>query len=256
MKQKMFLKDYTERLHGDVKNHDISAYRADGFEYDAECLFNSSVERPDDLLQQMMPYATSEGDFMAAKILFEAFPDLTREQAQYRPFWAYLSLVDLYPYMIKRFCNGEAPTETDILNHWWHSNLMRNGLSNLWWSVKQSGDPIHPSDKYHYTKYLFDRIDFRQRRMGSSTLFRHKEAVLGILQYLEDNVKDYFEGRSNFIMMYFNKQATLKQLAAWDRNDFYNELKSIESDIMKVKDRTEAAGMLSTQDDDEDDEIY
>ena len=117
MKQKMFLKEYTDKLHENVKKHNISAYRSDGFDYDMDCIFKSTVDRPDDLLQQMMPYATSEGDFMAAKILFEAFPMLTREQAQYRPFWAYLSLVDLYPYMLKRFCGGNSPTEKDILNH-------------------------------------------------------------------------------------------------------------------------------------------
>ena len=85
--------------------------------------------------------------------------------------------------------------------------------------------------------------------MGSSVLFRHKEAVKGILKFLEENVKDYFEGSSNFIMMYFNKQATLKQLAACDRDYFYNELCRISSDIDKVKDRTEASGILLAKDD-------
>lgn len=42
----------------------------------------------------------------------------------------------------------------------------------------------------------------------------------------------------------------LKQLALCDRNYFYNELCSISDDIMKVKDRTEASGVLSSKDDD------
>lgn len=130
-----------------------------------------------------------------------------------------------------------------------HSNLMRRGLSNLWWSVKQSVDKKHPNDKYHYTKYLFKHIDFRQRRLGSSTLFRHKEAVIGMLKFLEENVTDYFEGRANFITMYFNKQATLKQLATLNRDDFYNELMNIKEDIMKVKHREEAADAVNSVDD-------
>ena len=67
--------------------------------------------------------------------------------------------------------------------------------------------------------------------------------------FLEENIHDYFEGRSNFIMMYFNKQATLRQLAICDRNDFYNELMEIKPDIMKVQHRTEAADALNSQDD-------
>ena len=55
-------------------------------------------------------------------------------------------------------------------------------------------------------------------------------------------------------MMYFNKQATLKQLAACDRDYFYNELCSISSDIDKVKDRTEASGVLRAKDEDDWDE--
>ena len=133
---------------------------------------------------------------------------------------------------------------------------MRRGISNLWWSVKQTiiEEEDDPDKKFYYTKYLFKRLDFRQRRLGSSTLFRHKEAVLGILKYLQENVSEHFEGRSNFIIMYFNKQATLKQLAACDRDYFYNELCSLLKDIEQVKDRTEASGILSSQDDDNWDE--
>ncbi len=251
MRQKTFFKEYTEELNRNVKSNDISAYHADKFDYDTTRIFNTQIDRREDMLELMMPYASPDGDFEAARILFETFPNLTREQAQYTPFWAYLSHVDLYPYMIKRFCNGNIPTEIDITNHWWKAGLMRNGISNLWWSVKQSIDETHPIDKYYYTKYLFDHIDFRQRRLGSSTLFRHKEAVIGILKYLDENIKEYFEGRANFIMMYFNKQATLKQLAVWDREDFYNELKSIEPDILNVKIREEAAKMLYAQDEED-----
>ena len=46
------------------------------------------------------------------------------------------------------------------------------------------------------TKVLFSRAEFRVRRLGSSTLMRHKEAVLGILQFIKDNedfMDEYFE---------------------------------------------------------------
>lgn len=252
MKQNIFRKEYTEELLKNVKQDAIEAYHKDHFEYNDEAVFSTNIERPDELLDVLLENAVPERDYEAAIALYEAFPDLSREQAYYAPFWAYLTHVDFYPYMVKRFCNGNAPTNQDIKNHWWHTNLMRRGLSNLWWSVHQTIDLMHGTDKYHYTKYFFKHIDFRQRRMGSSTLFRHKEAVIGILKYLEENITDYFEGRANFIMMYFNKQATLRLLAICDREDFYNELKGIHDDIIAVKHRTEAADAaeaVNSQDD-------
>jgi hypothetical protein len=249
MKQFIFQKDYTDALYKKVKQNDFSAYHIDKFDYDKEATFSTDIERRDDLLTEMLKYATPQQDYEAAITLFEAFPDLTREQATYLPFWAYLTHVDLYPYMIKRFCEGKEPSDSDIKINWWHGSLMRKGLSNLWWSVKQTIDESNPEDKYHYTKYFFKHLDFRQRRLGASTLFRHHEAVIGILKFLEVNITDYFEGRSNFIIMYFNKQATLRQLAICNRDDFYNELLSIKDDILNVRLRTEAADALSSQDD-------
>lgn len=251
MRQSIFLKDYTATLREAVKSGDISAYGEHDFKFDPECCFETNIERSGDLGEKLLQYTNPQDDYKAAKLLYEAFPNLTPEQASYDPFWAYLTHVDFYQYMVKRYCNGKKPTDKEIKNHWWHSNLMRRGLSNLWWSVKQT---VHETkdnedDKYHYTKYLFTHIDFRQRRLGTSALFRHKEAVIGILDYLENNVTEYFEGRANFIMMYFNKQATMKQLAVLKSDDFYKELESIASSINAVTKREEAADAVNNIDD-------
>lgn len=257
MEQFIFQQDYVAKLKEAVKEGDITAYGQQEFEYDKDAAFSTSIDRDDNLLEKMLKNADPKHDYEAAITLFETFPNLNREQASYEPFWTYLTHVDLYPYMIKRFCNGNAPSLTDVKINWWHSSLMRKGLSNLWWSVKQTilEEETEPKKKYDYTEYFFRRLDFRQRRMGSSTLFRHKQAAIGILKYLREKVQDdYFEGRSNFIMMYFNKQATLKQLAACDSDYFYNELCRISDDIMKVQVREEAAGVLNAQDDDDWDE--
>ena len=256
MEQLIFQKDYVAELKKSVKDGKIESYGPNEFTYNKDAVFSININRDDSLLENMLKHATPGEDYGAAIALYETFSNLNREQASYEPFWAYLTHVDLYPYMIKRFCNEASPSLTDVRINWWHSSLMRRGVSNLWWSVKQTiiEEEKDPEKKYHYTEYLFKRLDFRQRRLGSSTLFRHKEAVIGILKYLEEHVKDYFEGRSNFIMMYFNKQATLKQLAACDRDYFYNELCSISSDIDKVKDRTEASGVLRAKDEDDWDE--
>lgn len=74
------------------------------------------------------------------------------------------------------------------------------------------------------------------------------------MNYLEENVNDYFEDRSNFIIMYFNKQTTLKQLAACDRVYLYDKLWRIKDDINSVKNRTQAPDVLSLQDENDEDE--
>lgn len=249
MKQFIFNKQYTEDLKKNVKEGNISAYGIDSFEFDPDARFQLQNDAPEGLLNILLENATPSEDYNAAIALYENYEWLNREQASYDPFWAHLTHVDFYQYMVKRFCNGNKPSLTDVKINWMHSNLMRRGLSNLWWSVKQSVDETHLTDKYHYTKYLFKHLDFRQRRLGSSTLFRHKEAVIGMLKFLEENVTDYFEGRANFITMYFNKQATLKQLATLNRDGFYNELVNIQDDIMKVKHREEAADAVNSVDD-------
>ena len=98
MKQKIFLKDYvSEFLKKNVDNGDISSYQKDKFIFDENATFSTEMERSDDLLEVMLKHATPEGDYEAAIALYEAFPELTLEQAQYAPFWAYLTHVDLYP---------------------------------------------------------------------------------------------------------------------------------------------------------------
>ena len=138
MEQLIFQKDYVAELKKSVKEGIIDSYGSNEFVYNKDAAFSVNINRDDALLENMLKHATPSEDYDAAISLYETFSNLNREQACYEPFWAYLAHVDLYAYMIKRFCDGKTPTLTDVRINWWHSSLMRRGVSNLWWSVKQT----------------------------------------------------------------------------------------------------------------------
>ena len=70
-------------------------------------------------------------DYEAGKILFEAFKDLTPMQAAQSHFWQYLSHVDLYEYMRRRW-NKVDEQDCDpnyIAEHWFYKQN-RNWLES------------------------------------------------------------------------------------------------------------------------------
>ena len=90
-----------------------------------------------------------DNDFESAIQLYEAFKNLEPIQASDERLWTYLSHVDLYPYMIKRWNSAYLGTAKDsrsyIFDHWFlkstiHSELLRHALSGLWWAVFLSVD--------------------------------------------------------------------------------------------------------------------
>ena len=62
--------------------------------------------------------------------------------------------------------------------------------------------------------------------MGISPVLQHKDAAIGILQYLKDHENDIesMENVSNGLTSYFNKLGAVKQLTYLDRDFFYSEM--------------------------------
>lgn len=77
-------------------------------------------------------------------------------------------------------------------------------------------------------------------RLGTTKLVRHKEAVIGMIEYLLDTQNDSdasnsMEDRVNFVVSYFNKLGATKQLAYLDRDFFYNELSKVHDELISFK---------------------
>lgn len=195
--------------------------------------------------------AKYEEDLKTAIALYERFPNLTPLQAANSDFWMTLTFRDLFPYMQIRWrdvMESDFDNIQYLVSHWLPGNrLMAHGLAGLWWSVKQSVDEEHVSDKYWLTKELFKFIEFRVYKFGSKPVFNYKPAVLGILQFMvESPVFSSGEKRGpriNYIAQLLTRWDNVKLISFRDRQYFIDELKSIEKEIEKAEDR----GSVHTQ---------
>lgn len=253
MKQKIFTKDYAEILKSSVEEN-LVKYLDPNYSWDAAAEGNIKeldFEQPD--LTGMMQYADtndSKVDLHAAKILFEAYRNITPLQAAQHQFWLYLSHVVLYSYMRTRWnrINTADCPASYIQDHWFYKNgVMRNWLEGLYWSVKCS--VIEKEDgtlDYTYTDMLFSIQKIRDRGLAAAPyIISNKEAVIGILKFYM-NEKDkgeagvfdkYFEYRTDKCIQLINKLGGSIELAEYNSDDFFAFLNANRDYIKSVGDR-------------------
>jgi len=232
-KQRIFTSSYVRKLKENLKSGKaVPLYQKEKFEYNPdETLMYPDIIQPESLAEKMNP----KNDYESAIVLFEAYPNLTRLQASDERFWTYLSHVDLYPYMIKRWygvisgkVNDKEKKIEYIYKHWFlksvsHSELMRNTLSGFWWSVYLSKDESR-EDKYELTKILFRNQTLRTRTLGTYKFFRHREAVLGFLEFFKENQFREIEKTHQIFTEYINLLGGFRELAALNKEDYKREL--------------------------------
>lgn len=240
--QKVFKEAYVEALRSSI---DPEKYAGEAFEYDdTQVRYMANVHHPEGLLEKMNPDNLLE----SAIALYEAYPDLTPLSASKMELWAYLSHVDLFEYMQKRFpavTDGTAD-EKYIKEHWFRSSqgTIRSSLAGLWWSVYCSVDETR-EDKYELTKVLFQQDSIRTHYFGNSITFRHREAIIGILEFLVENPdvsRVHFNSRCIYIAQYFNRLGAVKQLAYMDRNFFKEELMKKKPVLLTVTSKAQVLG--------------
>ena len=235
--QKVFKESYIERLRSNIVPE---CYAGDSFDYDdTQIRYLANVEHPEGLLEKMNP----DNDLESAIALYEAYPTLTPLSASKIELWVYLTHVDLFNYVQNRWPNvlNRTADAKYIQEHWFRSSdgIIRTTLANLWWCVWGSVDESR-DDKYELTRMLFRHEEVRTRNFGASTLFRHREAIIGILEFLVENPdvsSVHFIGRCIYITRYFNRLGAVKQLAYMDRDFFKNELMKKKSVLLSITSR-------------------
>jgi hypothetical protein len=242
-KQLIFREKYVSQLKEDIETGtSLENYRSNVFVYDKkQVLMMPNIAKANNLIEKL----NIDDDFDTAVQIFEAFKNLEPIQASDERLWTYLSHSDLYPYMIKRWNAvhiGTAQNSIDyILEHWILSStsqagLLRHALSGLWWAVYLSFDESR-HDKYELTEILFRQLDFPTRTLGTYKLGRHKEAVIGILEFIKENeglFKNKFEGKTRFITKHLNLIGGVKPLTYYDRYFFKSELMKIVREIEAI----------------------
>lgn len=243
MKQKIFRDRYVNELKKKVQSAEIlNYYKSIEFVYDKnEVLPVQNINIPKDLLGSL----DVGNDFRTAIAIYEAYENLEPIQASDERLWTYLAHVDLYPYMIERWpevYKGDSINPSKyILDHWFlissaQSNLLRHALSGLWWSVHLSVDDER-ENKYELTEILFRQLDFPTRTLGTYKLGRHKEAVLGILEFIQENedlFKTKFEPKTRFVTKHLNVIGGVKPLSYFRRDFFKSELEKVSDSISLI----------------------
>ena len=170
-------------------------------------------------------------DFECAKLLYESIK-ITPRQAADKDFWNYLHHFDLYEYIHLRWNEIENPSRTSteqyILTHWLMNNtsqkqLVFYPLTGLWWSIHLSKDDSL-TDKYALSKIYFNNNRSRTTTFGGSSFVRHKEALLGTLEFLYENQINLNREKGDKIGKFINLLGGTKPLAFFDRNWFKNNL--------------------------------
>lgn len=237
--QKVFTQNYAEQLRTHINPTD---YLGDSFAYEqshVKTLMN--VVHPEGLAEYMVEHA--DNDFECAVALYEAYKSITPIMAQDERLWTYLSHVELFTYLKKRWQipDDSAKQDNFIRDHWFKGTrgLIRSSLIGLWWAVYCTVDDSS-ENKYELTKVLFSNYSFRTTFFGSTELFWYREGTKGILRFLVDNpdiVNQNFENRCQFLTKYFNQLGGIKQLASCDEHFFYQECERIKLRILAVKSR-------------------
>lgn len=240
-RQLIFREKYVKKLKDEIN---VDFYKSNRFVYDPEqVLMIPNIESIGDLSEKL----DASNHFDSAVQIYEALKNLEPVQAADERLWTYLSHVDLYDYMINRHdavLTGTAPNEKEyILEHWFlkssaQSNLLRHALSGLWWAVYLSVDETRGENKYDLTRILFRQLDFPTRTLGVYKLGRHKEAVIGILEFIEENADLFttkFELKTRFLTKHLNLLGGVKPIVYYDRSFFKNELNKITEEILELQ---------------------
>ncbi len=244
--QKVFTQTYTQQLKNNISPVE---YLKDEFAYDTTQVRTlMSVRHPEHLAKYMVEHA--DNDFDCAVALYEAYKTITPLFAQEDKLWTYLSHIDLFPYLKKRWPIPDDETKqlSFINSHWFKGDhgMIRTSLMGLWWAVYCTIDETK-EDKYSLTRILFSNYSFRTTFFGSSQLFWYREGTQGILSFLYDNpdvIQSSFENRAQFIAKYFNQLGGVKSLSALDRDFFYNECVRIKPRILAIKAREDVQNKM------------
>lgn len=239
-KQQIFKAKYLLKLKEEI---DANKYRSNEFVFDKkQTLMMPNIVKIDGLAEKLNP----ENDFETAVKIFEGFKNLEPIQASDERLWTYLTHVDLYPYMIKRWSGVYRATVKDaddyIFTHWFlsstaQSELLRHALAGLWWAVFLSVDENRGERKYELTEILFRQLDFPTRTLGLYKLSRHKEAVIGILEFVQENESLFgknFQEKVRYVTKYLNLVGGVKPLAYYERSFFKTELQKMSASISAV----------------------
>jgi hypothetical protein len=228
-----------------VRNsQNLHFYEADLFEYDSlKVMFSPTIIKPESI--KFVEGNNSANDVENSIRIFEAYKNLTPLEASDTRLWTYLAHVDFYPYMITRWPSVKNKTALNsskyILDHWFiastsQSNLLRHGIASLWWIAYLTYDEAR-EDYYELTRLIYKTLDVPTRTLGTYKLARHREAVIGILEFIQQNpvlFANRYQDKLRFITKYLNLIGGTKPISYFKRDFFKNSLQGVRTKIESI----------------------
>jgi hypothetical protein len=239
------MKDYLKNGKG------VDQYLKRKYEFTDEVLLSSKTKTPGNPVVPILPGIFMRGrsyaelEFKNAQMLFEAYKNLSPEDASDERLWTYLTHTVFWEYMQKRTKIRSGSNEAKgeyILTHWFleplsPKTIARNDISRLWWGAYltyQEG----AEDPYALTKQLFSMQDY-SRTLIEGVQGRNKNVLHGVLEFVIDNpelFKKRKEAKIRFIMRAVNRTGGYKLLSTVSKEEIKNILKNMKDEIHSVRD--------------------
>ena len=243
--QKVFKKGYMDYLKNNIK---IEDYLQDVFPIDkTQVVSLYGISQPEGLLEQLEP--TDDGDFQSAIAIYEAYRDISPLFAMQDDLWIYLTHVDLFDYVKRRWPEIEKGGKSGnsynyIIDHWFHNrfHLFRTTFAGFWWNIYLTVDEQR-ENKYELSQFLFKNQEFRTSSFGELPIIRHKEAMIGILEFLYENQDLFnsgFNAKARYIRHLFEVLGGYKNLTSLPRDYFKTTLYKYKETLASVHDAKEA----------------
>jgi hypothetical protein len=207
IKQKIFSKYYIEELISKIEYAKFEEYLSDNpFPFENKLPPGESIIEVDENLTLKLPLSSTEHFDMDNSItIYTEFKSLNETQASDARLWTYLTHVNYWEYMRKRWTAEKFEFESDELTddlsvknkqanfiisryHLKTPNrrrLLRNGISRLWWYAHLTYDE-RLSDPFELTRILLAHQDKAQNLLERS-LGSNKKILVTVLKYLKLN---------------------------------------------------------------------
>ncbi|MBE7476011.1 MAG: hypothetical protein B6D44_00325 [Ignavibacteriales bacterium UTCHB2] len=205
--QKIFSKYYTEELISKIENGNFSEYLSDSpFPYENKMPPGESTIEVNENFSLKLPLSSAELYDMENSIsLYSEFKSITETQASDNRLWTYLSHINLWEYMRKRWPAEKLGEESEdlfdelsvknrqanfIISRYHlktpnRRRLLRNGISRLWWYAHLTYDDKR-SDPFELTRILLAHQDKAQNLLERS-LGSDNKILVAVLEYLKFN---------------------------------------------------------------------
>lgn len=218
--QYVFTKEYVSVLKGMVKEGNIEAYMQNSFTVPEP---DKNTYRMPGFLERKANLDASKSDFENAVEFFETYKDLSPLVASQDNFWIYLTHVEYFDFVKKRWFNNEEMTPTTIQKRFLMASKWDNALYRMWWSVYLTRD-TQLENPYKYSEVILraKNSDLLQN-FSKSKLYRLSSASHGILRFFSEyDSRKKFSEVNRYIIQYFNRLSGVKQLVYMNEGFFYD----------------------------------